>query len=201
MASCEHDSRCRQSKAIGFDFCPAHLKTPRGLQHARERVDLGTLFTEADITSEIERRAKGPDVDYQTSALEKMDLILSEVLQWAGDARERLHQIDPEDWRYTDRHGSEQVRTELAVYERAQDRAARLLERVSKMALQDKVISLGRAQMELVIELVQGTLEDVMAGPEEFQAAKKALFRRFQERANLTKRVEHEAATRLEIEE
>jgi hypothetical protein len=200
MASCEYDSRCRQSKAIGFRFCPPHLKTPRGLQHGREVIDQGLLFTEADLSAEIERRAKGPDVDYQTSALEKMDFILSEVLQWAADARERLNQIDSDDWRYTDRHGSEQVRTELAVYERAQDRAARLLERVSKMALGDKIISLGRAQMELVIELVQGTLEDVMAGPEEVQAAKKALYRRFQERANLTKRVEHEAATKLEIE-
>lgn len=200
MASCEFDSRCRQSKAIGFEFCPAHLKTPRGLQHAREVVDQGTLFTEADITSAVEERAKGPDVDYQTSALEKMDIVLSEVLKWASDARNRLYEIEPDEWRYTDRHGSEQVRTELAVYERAQDRAAKLLERVSKMALQEKAVAIGRAQMELVIELVQGTLEDVMADPDTVQAAKKALFSRFQERGNLSGRVEREAATRLEIE-
>jgi hypothetical protein len=68
------------------------------------------------------------------------------------------------------------------------------------MALQEKIISLGRAQMELVIELVQGTLEDIMADKEMVQAAKKALYKRFQDRANLTRRVEREAATRLEIE-
>src|SRR3954466_13950240 len=148
---CTFEPTCQGSKVIGFDFCPAHLATPRGQQHALSRITSGVLFTESDLENEIQRRAEVPDKDYHTSALEKMDKILSEILGFQEHTKKMLFDLDPMDSGYSHKTSGEQTRMEVGLYERAQDRAARVLNDVSKMALEEKIVSLGRAQTDLKI--------------------------------------------------
>src|SRR3954462_11626015 len=110
--TCQYDVRtsCPNSPAISFDMCIQHLQTSRGLAHARERIDSGQLFTYRDLEDEIRSRTEAPLKDYHTTALEQMAMALEEQQSFAEDARRMLYSLDPSDWRYTDRHGTEQTR-------------------------------------------------------------------------------------------
>lgn len=198
--TCQYDvrTRCPNSPAISFDMCIQHLQTARGLAHARERIDSGQLFTYTDLENEIDSRTAAPLKDYHTTALEQMAEALAEQQRFAKQAREMLYTIPTGDWRYTDRHGQEQVRSEVTLYERAQDRLARLVERASKMSLAEKVVSLGRAQTELVIRLAMGTIEDLGLDVETFDKARTILLERFRKEAHLSAR--HEAQVTAELE-
>lgn len=201
MTSCQFDLRsssaCKDSPVIGFDFCPFHLASPRGLQHAQDRIRTGPMFTVEDLESEITRRTDVPEADYHTSALEKMDQVLSEVLDWEQDAKRNLYQIPREDWRFTDRTNGEQTRMEVGVYERALDRSSRVLKDVSKMALSDKIVSLGRSQTELMIRIMMRVLTDLHLSAEAFDRGRQTLLIAFQEEGNLSGRVEDSVTKEL----
>lgn len=200
VPKCNYDLRnmCHESPAIGFDMCIAHLQTARGLAHARERIDSGALFTYADLEREVQERTEAPLKDYHTTALEQMAAALEEQQRFAAHARDMLYALPVADWRYTDRHGQEQTRMEVSLYERAQDRLARLVERASKMSLQEKVVSLGRAQTELVIRLAMGTLEDLGLDVDTFDKARAILLERFRREAHLS--AKHEAQVTVQLE-
>lgn len=197
---CTYDVRnaCHNPAVISFEMCILHLQTARGLVHARERLDSGQLFTYADLEAEIRIRTEAPLQDYHTTALEQMAQQLEEAQRWQTQARTMLYQIPMEEWRYTDRHGTEQVRSEVTMYERAQQNTARLVERASKMSLQEKVVSLGRAQTELVIRLAMGTIEDLGLDARTFDRARAMLLERFRREAHLSAR--HEAQVTHELE-
>jgi hypothetical protein len=197
---CQYDirTRCNTPPVIGFDMCIEHLKTPRGLAHARERIDSGMMFTYADLAAEIQKQTEAPLQDYHTTALEQMAIALQEQETWCRQAREMLYQVPREEWRYTDRHGQEQVRSEVKIYEQAMAQYARLVERASKMSLQEKVVSLGRAQTELVIRLAMGTIEDLGLSAEAFDKARAILLERFRAEAHLSAR--HEAQVEHALE-
>jgi hypothetical protein len=179
-------------------MCIQHLQSARGLAHARERIDSGQLFTYTDLENEVRSRTEAPLKDYHTTALEQMAEALAEQQRFAAHAREMLYSIPPGDWRFTDRHGQEQTRMEVTLYERAQDRLARLVERASKMSLAEKVVSLGRAQTELVVRLAMGTVEDLGLDASTFDKARTILLDRFRKEAHLS--AKHEAQVTAELE-
>jgi hypothetical protein len=195
---CTYEPRCGGSRVIGFDYCPEHLKTPRGQQHAMSRISSGAVLTETDLEAELARRTELPDNDYHTSALEKMDKTLTELLQFTEQAKSILYDIPVEDWRYQHRTSGEQTRMEVGLYERAMDRAARVLKDVSKMALEEKIVSLGKAQTELVIRILMSTIMEMGLTAEDITRARTILLRRFQEEANLSSRVEAKVTKELE---
>lgn len=197
---CQYDIRvsCKEPPVINFEMCIKHLQTPRGLAHARERIDSSQLFTYQDLQNEIQTRSEAPLKDYHTTALEQMAEALAEAQDWARHCREMLYSIPMDQWRYTDRHGAEQVRSEVTAYERAQAAVARLVERASKMSLQEKVVSLGRAQTELVIRLAMGTIEDLGLDANAFDKARAILLEKFRAEAHLSARHEAQVEARLE---
>lgn len=201
MAACSFDPRaksaCKSSPVIGFDFCPAHLATPRGLAHAQERIRNGPVFTVEDMENAIREQSLIPESDYHTSALEKMDKILTEVIEWTDEARANLYELDKDDWRFTDRNNVEQLRSEVLVYERAMDRAARTTKDVSKMALQEKIVSLGRAQTELIIRIMMAVIEELGLDAKQFDHARAVLLQKFKDEANLSSRLETEVQKEL----
>lgn len=201
MATCDFEARsrytCSNSPVIGFAYCIDHLQTPRGLVHAQEIIKSGNLFTVQDLEGEIARRTAPPDVDYHTSALEKMDAVLTEILDWSSKSKERLDALDEDEWRFQDRARQEQTRSEVLVYERALDRAAKVLKDVSKMALQEKIVSLGRAQTELMIRIMMRVLESLKLDDARFAMGRRELLIAFQEEANLASSVEREVQKEL----
>lgn len=195
---CTYEPTCRGSRVVGFDFCTPHLQTPRGQQHALDRIKSGALLNEDDLMAEIARRSDVPETDYHKSALEKMDKTLSELLDFTERTKTMLFDIPAGDWRYMHRTAGEQTRMEVGLYERALDRASRVLKDVSKMALEEKIVSLGKAQTELVIRILMGTIMELGLDASGITRARSILLRRFQEEANLSSRLEAKVTAELE---
>lgn len=194
---CTFEAGCKGSRVIGFDYCPPHLATTKGLNHARDRILSGALFTEDDVESEIARRGTIPEKDYHTSALEKMDRTLTELMDFTEQTKTMLFSIPPANWRYEHRTSGEQVRMEVSLYERALDRSTRVLKDVSKMAIEEKTVSLGRQQVELMIRILMGVVMDIGLNSDQITHARAVLLRRFQEEANLSSKLEHKVTAEL----
>ena len=182
-------SQCAYERVLGFDFCRNHLDTPRGLQHMADRVRRGHVVLQSDVDKAITSVRNVQAQDYQTSALEKMNDALDRVLDFEDEVARLLRSLKPTEWRYKDRHDSEQLHSYVSLFERAQDRTTRVLAQVSKMAIQEKLTSLGKAQTELIIRIIMGVITDLELDSETYDRARQLLIQRLDREANLPPRV------------
>lgn len=198
MYPCTYSPDCPNEKTLDFDFCAQHLNSPRGRQHALDIIASGDLTRPSEITEVVKAAAELPELDVQTHVLEKMDEALTRILEWETESRNMLFAIPKEEWRYLSRERTEQARTEVKVYEAAMDRTVRTLATVSKTALRDKMISLGRKQSELMIKILLGVIGDMRLEANIQDKARYLLLERFKEEANLAGRVEAKVAQELD---
>lgn len=63
------------------------------------------------------------------------------------------------DLRYEDAKGGEQLRAEVALYERAMDRAAKLLAEWVRLGLEERMVAITQAQAERVITAIDAILD------------------------------------------
>lgn len=66
---------------------------------------------------------------------------------------------DGEDWRYQDKTGSEQLRSEIALYERALDRTVRCATALSKLNIEERYLKLSERQASMIIYVLRETLK------------------------------------------
>jgi hypothetical protein len=206
MLTCLYDARsgqkgCPNERTLDFDFCNPHLNTPRGRQHVTDVIARGGLTVPSQVEAAIKQAQEVPDVDYQTSALEKMSEALDLILNWLNESRSNLDALGgSENWRYRDRAGTEQQRTELGVYERALDRMSRHLSSMSKVALQEKIVTLGKAQVDMMIRMMISVITELKLDPATYDRARYILLEKLEQEANLVPRVEDHAREKLAIE-
>lgn len=204
MLGCLYEVRigsgCRNERTLDFDYCTDHLNTPRGRQHVMDVIARGTLTLPSQVEDAIKRASEVPDEDYQTSALEKMASALDVIQGWEREARANLDSLGgPENRRYKDRAGQEQMRTELGVYERALDRLSRHLSAMSKIALQERIVTLGKAQVDMMIRMMLSVIAELRLSNELTDRAKSVLLEKLEHEANLVPRVENHARNQLAI--
>jgi len=91
---------------------------------------------------------------------------LSELLRVAAEIRDfkdfvaaRVAELRAESWRYESGQGAEQLRAEVALYERALDRTAKVLTDITKLGLEERQVRLA----ERHAALLQGVLTRVFA--------------------------------------
>jgi hypothetical protein len=161
----------------------------------------GSLTLPSQVEAAVKQAQEVPDVDYQTSALEKMSDALDLILNWLNESRSNLDALGgSENWRYRDRAGTEQQRTELGVYERALDRMSRHLSSMSKVALQEKIVTLGKAQVDMMIRMMISVITELKLDPATYDRARYILLEKLEQEANLVPRVETHAREKLSIE-
>ncbi|QIY67932.1 hypothetical protein HEP84_25795 [Streptomyces sp. RLB1-33] len=69
--------------------------------------------------------------------------------------------------RYIGANGTEQLRAEIVVYERALDRAVRLLGEMVKLGLEERQVQLAEAHGALVAQVIRAVLADLQLTPEQ----------------------------------
>lgn len=202
MHSCRYEVRlgagCPNERTIDFEYCPEHLDTPRGRQHVMDVIATRNLTLPSEVEAAIQKAAEVPDKDYQTTALEKMVEALDRILEWEEESRRMLDLIPRDNWRFTDRSGSEQMRAEVGIYERAMDRTAKILSSMSKAALNEKMVTLGKAQVELMVRILMSLITELRLSNEQTDKARYLLLEMLERQANLTPRVENYARQELE---
>lgn len=203
MLPCMYDLRssgrgCPNERTLDFDFCQDHLDTPRGRQHIQDVVQRGRLTRRSDVEKAISKAKEIPEEDYHTSALEQMAEALESIQKWVDETRANLESIGGrEHWRYKDRAGQEQLHSFVSIYERALDRLSKHLGAMSKVSLQDKTISLGKAQVDMVIRMVMTVISELRLDEARASRANHLLLELLDREANLTSRVDQYARQQL----
>lgn len=206
MLTCLYDVRsgggkCPNERTLDFEYCRDHLNTPRGRQHVMDVISRGSITTPSQVEQVVREAQEVPDEDYQTTALERMAAALDVIMSWVEESRVNLDSLGgAENWRYRDRAGTEQQRTELGVYERALDRMSRHLSAMGKVALQEKIVTLGKAQVDMMIRLMMSIITEMRLDATSTDKMKFLLLEKLSDEANLVPRVERHARERLVIE-
>lgn len=193
----EPNNRCGNEVAINFKFCIPHLNTPRGQQHMVEVARSGAMLVQSDIDRVIDERTRIPDKDARMTALEKMLEAFDRVIAFEQTTARLMRDLDPKDWRYQDRTGSEQIRSEVVLYERAMDRTARILKDISKMALDSKIVSLGKAQTELMVRILMSTINEIGLDVRQLDDARNILLNKMLQEANMGHRTKEHVVKEL----
>lgn len=199
MQQCLYEARraCPNEPVINFRYCTEHLNTPRGAQHMIDVARSGAMLVQSDVDSAIQERTKILDKDVQTTALEKMLDALERVLAFERHTEKMISGLPSDEWRFLDRTGSEQLRSEVQIYERAMERTARVLKDISKMAIQEKMVSLGKAQTDLIVRILMSTVTEMELDEAQIEAARQILLRKFLTEANLAGRTQKEVVKEL----
>lgn len=106
------------------------------------------------------------------SGLEGLLELTAEVVRWKDFLAARLD--DLEEMRFRDDKGGEQLRSEVALFERALDRCGRFLLDVAKLNIEERLARVEERQAAFLIEVIRRAL--VAAGvPAGSEAATKAV--------------------------
>lgn len=95
-----------------------------------------------------------------------VDNPLTELALLAGRARQWMHVMaervaDLERFRYTTMTGGEELRAEVALYERAMDRTAKMLESIAKLNIDERLAVIDERRVERILTAIEAALAHV----------------------------------------
>lgn len=147
---------CTNYAMHGSTVCHAHGgKAPQTRRRAAERL--------------AEQKARKL-VDTYNPAADPVENPVAGLLQLAGEIRHfkdylagRVMEMRNEDWRRSDDKGAEQLRAEIALYERALDRTARVLGELIKLDLEARLVRISEQQGAMLGEVIARSADALLA--------------------------------------
>ena len=146
VTRCQHantkGAQCRSKAVTGYPLCQTHLE--------KASVQEIALVRQNDVTfSDIRGRMI-------TNPLEELSLIVSEVLVYKDYCAAQVAALRGDE-RYEGR-GGEQLRAEVALYERSLDRAGRMLIEWSRLNIDDRLARIEEAKAVAILEVIRQVL-------------------------------------------
>ncbi|WP_031171799.1 hypothetical protein [Streptosporangium roseum] len=147
---------CNNYAMNGADVCHAHGgRAPQTRRRAAERL--------------AEQKARTAMSSYSPDPA-PVDNPIAELLQLAGEIKTfkdylagRVAEMRADDWRRTDDKGTEQLRAEVTLYERAMDRTARVLGDLVRLDLETRLVRLNERQGAMLAAVIRGSLDEHLA--------------------------------------
>lgn len=118
---------------------------------AYKAIRRATMAQVAKINKVVEGTLVYPD-----NPFDSLNEMLIEIRQWKELIERKIEKMgdDGEDWRFLDKAGAEQVRSEIALLERAQDRLLRAGAIISKLNLEERFVKLSEQQAASIIYII-----------------------------------------------
>lgn len=154
----------------GFGNCKFHGGSTPSQKKAADR-----WKTDKDARRELERL--DVVITPVTDPLTELSRLTGEAVAWKNLMDEKIQGLAEEEWRFTDEKGQEQLRSEIALWERALDRCERFLTAMAKLNIDERLARIDEQQAEIIIKAVQATLRDLGMTLEEQENARKQLAR------------------------
>lgn len=159
-------NRCRKWPIHGGLVCPTH-----GGSIGHVKVKAAERLAEQEAMAMLSRLDVGP-VENPLLELRKL---AGRVLAWEQLFETKRAEL--EEWRYEHNSG-EQLRSEVAVVERAMDRCATVLTMIAKLNLDERLVRLEEAKAALVEQLVLGVFTDLKLDDAQIREGRVSLGRR-----------------------
>lgn len=101
----------------------------------------------------------GEVVVFQANPFTVLQETLTKVNDFQRLVESKLNKMadDQEQWRFTDRAGTEQLRSEVGLYERALDRAVRAAVALSKLNIEERYAALSEKQASTILYVLNQT--------------------------------------------
>lgn len=118
---------------------------------AYKAIRRATMGQVTKINQVVEGSVVFPDNPFDT-----LNQVLIEVRQWKELIERKIEKMgdEGEDWRFLDKAGAEQTRSEIALLERAQDRMIRAAATLSKLNLEERFVKLSEQQAASIIYII-----------------------------------------------
>lgn len=153
--------RCKRAAIVGGTVCSAHGgKAPAVAAKALQRV----AAAEAQAFVEAQVGARGP----MSLGEVYRELLRTAALavEWRNILEAKVAEL--QQWRYQAAGpGTEQIRAEITLFERAMDRAAKVLELVARLDIDARATALNERQGQLVVALLYRVFEALELTPEQ----------------------------------
>lgn len=171
-----HDGpRCGAKKHQGEGTCTLvagwgtdHVGAGPCRLHGGSTRTVSTGARRALLEREAAKQLAALDAPPVANPLEELSKLAGQVLAWRDALAEKVNELTSV--RYENSHGGEQLRAEVALFERAMDRCATVLVAISKLDIDNRLVRIGEAQAGLVVQVIRNTFAAVGLTPEQ-QAA------------------------------
>lgn len=166
------EGTCRRAAGAGTDHkgygnCSWHGgSSPSGRQSA----------TEKRIESEARRKLYQHDARPVDNPLEALQLLAGRALALENQIGDLVNGLDDK-IRYTDEHDAEQLRAEVAVLERAMDRAGKILVDIAKLNIEERLARVTEAQAQMAMDALTAAMGEMGMGPEQQREARSRVAR------------------------
>lgn len=131
-------------------MCHAHGGTaPQVVRKAAERL------AAHEALAELARRGVTP-VENPLAALAEL---AGEIVEVKDIFRIRVSELRQETWRYSNDKGGEQLRAEIALYERALDRSARVLADIARLKIDERLAAITEQQGQTLATVITTVLD------------------------------------------
>jgi len=148
----------------GFTYCEAHKNRKKAVNE-RERASMEMIadannpiqhvmndVVDAEVVEENKKELQKAQAT--TTIFDRVADILDKTTKFADDAERRYNILRDDELRYYDKAGAEQLRSEVAVYERALDRQVRALTQVAKLNIEASAINVNNVVRQLITQTV-----------------------------------------------
>jgi DNA polymerase III gamma/tau subunit len=141
----------------GSGVCKMHGGMNPNVAHMALR--RATLTSVAKVANEV---VEGTVV-YPDNPFDTLNATLVECRHFKELLERKLNQManEGEEWRFTDKSGAEQLRSEIALYERALDRMVRAATALSKLNLEERFAKLSEKQAMSMIWIINEVFKRV----------------------------------------
>lgn len=171
--------RCRRWAAPGQDCCVNHGANSPGARAKAER-----RLAAAQALADAEAVLAHEGITPITNPLEELGRVAAEVLALKDALASRVNAL-----RYglgtENSLGTEQLRVEVELYERALDRSGKFLDMLVRNGFEEKRVRVAEHQAQLLAAVVTRVLAAAQLTPEQDTAARAAAAREFQALAAL----------------
>lgn len=159
--------RCGRWPIKGGLVCPTHGGS---IGHVKAKA------AERVVEEEAMAMVSRMNIDPVQNPLLELKMLAGRALAWEKLFAAKREEI--EEWRYTHPGAGEQLRSEVAVVERAMDRCAHVLVQIAKLNLDERLVRLEEAKAALVEQLVLDVFSDLKLTNTQIREGRVSLGRR-----------------------
>lgn len=197
VATLQGTDRCGNPTKPGYKFCEDHKTRPKAIEE-REDKTIGNVVEAADIfsgSSQSQNGAKEENkgtvatkeksqtpvtVNRAQQVVQRCFEMLDRATEFEEMAWNEVLKLPKEQWRYNDKTGAEQLRSEISVHERAMDRTLRAVTAVAKLNIDAQAVNINKVVKEMIKGVVMRVFTRMELDQQQIDQARRYLAEEFE---------------------